>query len=124
MVGTWRSAAPVSERREFYACVLHVFKTINRQWLRKWWKSDDRSTVMRLFPLLMSIVDSFEFSPEHKRHTKQLLTPEVALFLKEAATTETANLLKGLKSEPRKPEQEIERLVCYISHFSFDFSLI
>ena len=106
---TWRSSASVAEKRELYICLLFVLKSANRSYIRAWWKSQILNHTI-FFQILADIIVAFDFSPDHKRPTRSLLTDRVAIFMTLVGTEEMTQMLKSITNQNLSNELEDHRL--------------
>lgn len=104
-VSPWYAEASVQDRRELLSCVLFILRTCNRTMLRKWWCSESPRCHHIFLQILVNCVKTFEFDPTLTRATKSLLTPQVALFMKQVGTPEMTELLKGLARQLNAEER-------------------
>lgn len=109
-LATWRERAFTKDKREFYICILYVLRTCSREMIRNWWCSEITSNQVLFLNLLCDIIQTFSYNPDEKRTSRNLFTPEIALFINKANAAEMIDVLRGVSNSNEQSIEEDPRL--------------
>ena len=114
-ISSWKERASVPLKRELYICILYILQSANRDAVTDWWQKEVPHIQVSFIRLLTDITTSFYYDSNQIRPTKTLLTPQVALFMKEIGTEETTNLLKAMVGGEKLDEKKEEKRLRWLT---------